>query len=61
LQLTRINLKHVIEAKGDAAGGTTGKTYAKLEIAGDIEKTMTDITDLKLKLKKDPTKRRIKK
>jgi hypothetical protein len=46
--------KTLIEAKGDAAGGTTGKTYAKLEIAGDIERTMTDITDLKLKLKTDP-------
>ena len=47
--------KTLIEAKADAQGGTSGKTYAKLEIAQDIERTMTDITDLKSKLKKDPT------
>jgi hypothetical protein len=52
--------KTLIEAKGEAAGGTSGKTYAKLEIAGDIEKTMTDITDLKLKLKKDRTNEGLK-
>ena len=44
----------LIEAKGEAAGGTSGKTYAKLQIANDIENTMQQITNLKLKLKKDP-------
>ena len=38
--------KTLIEAKGEAAGGTSGKTYAKLEIANDIERTMQKITDL---------------
>ena len=52
--------KTLIEAKAEAAGGTSGKTYAKLEIATDIERTMTDITDLKLKLKKDPTNEGLK-
>ena len=46
--------KTLIEAKGDAVGGTTGKTYAKLQIASDIENTMQDITDLRTKLKEDP-------
>jgi len=44
----------LIEAKGEAAGGTSGKTYAKLQIANDIENTMQQITTLRLKLKKDP-------
>ena len=44
----------LIEAKGEAAGGTSGKTYAKLQIANDIENTMQEITSLGLKLKKDP-------
>ena len=52
--------KTLIEAKADAAGGTSGKTYAKLEIAQDIERTMTDITDLKSKLSKDPTNEGLK-
>ena len=52
--------KTLIEAKADAQGGTSGKTYAKLEIAQDIERTMTDITDLKSKLKKDPTNKGLK-
>mgnify|MGYP003138893057 CR=1 FL=1 len=52
--------KTLLEAKGDAAGGTSGKTYAKLEIAGDIEKTMEEITGLKLKLKNDPTNEKLK-
>ena len=39
--------KTLIEAKGEAAGGSSGKTYAKLEIANDIEKTMGEITNLK--------------
>ena len=30
--------KTLIEAKADAQGGTSGKTYAKLEIAQDIER-----------------------
>jgi len=46
--------KTLLEAKGDAASGTTGKTYAKLQIASDIENTMQDITELKTKLKEDP-------
>jgi len=46
--------KTLIEAKADAAGGTSGKTYAKLQIASDIENTMQDITDLRTKLKEDP-------
>ncbi len=45
--------KTLIEAKADAAGGTSGKTYAKLKIASDIENTMQDITNLKTKLKKN--------
>ena len=44
----------LIEAKGEAAGGTSGKTYAKLQIANDIENTMQQISNLRLKLKKDP-------
>ena len=50
----------LIEAKGEAAGGTSGKTYAKLQIANDIEKTMQQITDLRLKLKKDPENQTLK-
>ena len=46
--------KTLIEAKGEAAGGTSGKTYAKLEIASDIENTMAEITKLKQQLEKDP-------
>ena len=46
--------KTLIEAKGEAAGGTSGKTYAKLEIASDIENTMAEITKLKKDLEKDP-------
>ena len=46
--------KTLIEAKGEAAGGTSGKTYAKLEIASDIEKTMAEVTKLKKDLEKDP-------
>ena len=52
--------KTLIEAKADAQSGTSGKTYAKLEIAQDIERTMTDITDLKSKLSKDPTNEGLK-
>ena len=52
--------KTLLEAKGDAAGGTTGKTYAKLQIATDIENTMEEITGLKLKLKNDPTNEKLK-
>jgi len=52
--------KTLLEAKGDAAGGTTGKTYAKLQIATDIENTMGEITGLKLKLKNDPTNETLK-
>ena len=52
--------KTLIEAKADAQGGTSGKTYAKLEIAQDIERTMTEITNLKSKLKKDPTNEGLK-
>ena len=52
--------KTLLEAKGDAAGGTTGKTYAKLQIATDIENTMEEITGLKLKLKNDPTNETLK-
>jgi hypothetical protein len=52
--------KTLIEAKAEAQGGTSGKTYAKLEIAQDIERTMTDITDLKSKLSKDPTNEGLK-
>ena len=52
--------KTLIEAKADAQGGTSGKTYARLEIAQDIERTMTDITDLKSKLSKDPTNEGLK-
>jgi hypothetical protein len=50
----------LIEAKGEAAGGTTGKTYAKLSIANDIENTMQQITNLRLKLKKDPENQTLK-
>ena len=50
----------LIEAKGEAAGGTTGKTYAKLQIANDIENTMQQITNLRLKLKKDPENQTLK-
>ena len=46
--------KTLIEAKGEAAGGTSGKTYAKLQIANDIENTMAEITKLKQQLEKDP-------
>ena len=35
-----------IDIAAEAAGGTTGKTYAKLEIANDIEQTMIDIIEL---------------
>ena len=52
--------KTLLEAKGDAAGGTTGKTYAKLQIATDIENTMEEITGLKLKLKNDPNNEKLK-
>ena len=52
--------KTLIEAKGEAAGGSSGKTYAKLEIASDIEDTMTAITGLKLKLKDDPENQTLK-
>ena len=50
----------LIEAKGEAAGGTSGKTYAKLQIANDIESTMQEITNLGLKLKKDPENQTLK-
>jgi len=50
----------LIEAKGEAAGGTSGKTYAKLQIANDIENTMQEITSLGLKLKKDPENQTLK-
>ena len=43
--------KTLIAAKADMAGGTGGKTYAKLEIAADIEKTMGDILDLETRIK----------
>ena len=46
--------KTLIEAKGEAASGSSGKTYAKLEIASDIESTMSEITKLKKDLEKDP-------
>ena len=46
--------KTLIEAKGEAASGSSGKTYAKLEIASDIENTMAEITKLKKDLEKDP-------
>ena len=46
--------KTLIEAKADAAGGTSGKTYAKLEIAGDIERTMQEIINLNEQIKLDP-------
>ena len=52
--------KTLIEAKGEAASGSSGKTYAKLEIASDIEDTMTAITGLKLKLKDDPENQTLK-
>ena len=42
--------KTLIDAKAEAAGGTSGKTYAKLEIANDIERTMGKITDLKSRI-----------
>jgi len=43
--------KTLIAAKADMAGGTGGKTYAKLEIAADIERTMADILDLETRIK----------
>jgi len=43
--------KTLIAAKADMAGGTGGKTYAKLEIAADIEKTMADILDFETRIK----------
>ena len=43
--------KTLIAAKADMAGGTGGKTYAKLEIANDIEKTMTEIIKLETRIK----------
>ena len=46
--------KTLIEAKGEAASGSSGKTYAKLEIASDIEKSMAEVTKLKKDLEKDP-------
>ena len=46
--------KTLIEAKADAAGGTGGKTYAKLEIAADIERTMQEIINLKEEIKLKP-------
>tara|TARA_R100001591_G_scaffold635_3_gene1591 strand:+ start:990 stop:1979 length:990 start_codon:yes stop_codon:yes gene_type:complete len=52
--------KTLIEAKGEAAGGTSGKTYAKLEIASDIEKTMAEVTKLKKELEKDPENQKLK-
>ena len=52
--------KTLIEAKGEAAGGTSGKTYAKLEIASDIEKTMAEVTKLKKDLEKDPENQKLK-
>ena len=42
--------KTLIDAKAEAAGGTSGKTFAKLEIANDIERTMGKITDLKSRI-----------
>ena len=42
--------KTLIEAKAEAAGGTSGKTYAKLEIANDIERTMDKIFDIKKRI-----------
>ena len=43
--------KTLIAAKADMAGGTGGKTYAKLEIAADIERTMADILDFETRIK----------
>ena len=43
--------KTLIAAKADMAGGTGGKTYAKLEIAEDIEKTMGEILDFETRIK----------
>jgi hypothetical protein len=43
--------KTLIAAKADMAGGESGKTYAKLEIANDIERTMTSILDLETRIK----------
>ena len=43
--------KTLIGAQADMAGGTGGKTYAKLEIANDIEKTMTEIIKLETRIK----------
>jgi len=42
--------KTLIAAKADMAGGTGGKTYAKLEIAEDIEKTMGEILKLETRI-----------
>ena len=42
--------KTLIDAKAEAVGGTSGKTFAKLEIANDIERTMGKITDLKSRI-----------
>ena len=47
--------KTLIEAKAEAAGGTSGKTYAKLEVANDIERTMQKITDLNKRIAKGET------
>tara|TARA_R110000796_G_scaffold19515_1_gene58505 strand:- start:533 stop:1591 length:1059 start_codon:yes stop_codon:yes gene_type:complete len=43
--------KTLIAAKADMAGGTGGKTYAKLEIAADIERTMGEILKLETQIK----------
>ena len=43
--------KTLIAAKADMVGGEGGKTYAKLEIANDIEKTMTEIIKLETRIK----------
>ena len=43
--------KTLIAAKADMAGGTGGKTYAKLQIATDIENTMASILDLETRIK----------
>jgi len=42
--------KTLIAAKADMAGGTGGKTYAKLEIAEDIERTMGEILKLETRI-----------
>tara|TARA_R110002124_G_scaffold418_1_gene2054 strand:+ start:162 stop:1289 length:1128 start_codon:yes stop_codon:yes gene_type:complete len=43
--------KTLIAAKADMAGGASGKTYAKLEIAADIERTMADILNFETRIK----------